>query len=341
MSFRVICLPSAGLAVFAVLFLSGNSKEQPTPSATAEAQDPAQAPRTTPPRAKVTPLAELPPSAPKPLPAPDVSPELRALLTKLRSTFEAGGSKPSRFRLQRQLSELWSNHPPVDVLLYEASDPKADVAYRAHFAARLRNLAKAASPQQRNELAGTIRESLALQPHGNAKLSQALLSFDQQPSSVRAVSAPLASLPPDNTTAGLLAALSLSDSVESRRIRFEHTRRLSSDPDRFPQALQTSLPPLALRPELEVEPMLQRVLSTTSHFPLYQTAVQSCFFRPPSTASLAALEIALSRNTEFGTSEQELLTQRLRAGLLHWSRQVASSRPSLESDIQSLVHRLP
>ena len=340
MNSRDIWLLCAGVVAVAILGLPRKAEEKASPAPPAAVTERVEKPTPTPIHADVAPAESVATTAPEPLAAPEISPELRGLLTRLRGTFEGRGSKPNRFRLQRQLSELWGDHPPVDVLLFEASDPEAPSKYRAHFAARLRNLGKTAPPEQREELAHAMRESLARQPQGNFQLAQALLAFDQQPANVRAVSAPLESPLPDDTTAGLLAALALSGSTESRHIRLEHTRSISSDPDRFPLALQASLPPLALRPELEVGPILHHVLSNTSHFPLYETAVESCFYRPPGSATLAALQVAVARRTEFDVDEQERLTQRIRAGLLRHSRQVATSQPSIHEGIETLLSQL-
>ena len=341
MNFRTLWLLSAVLATLAVVVVFRKAEEQEPPVAPAAAPERPEVAVPVPVSADRLPAGAPAPELSEVLPAPDVSPELRALFTRLRSTFEGRGSRPNRFRLQRQLSELWGDRPPVAVLLSEASDPEAPPEYRAHFAARLRNLGKTTSPEERAALAEAMRECLARQPEGNTALARALLAFDEQPASIRVVSAPLASSPPDDTTAGLLGALALSGSTESRRVRLEHTRAMSSDPDRFPLALQTSLPPLALRPELDIEPVLQRVLTRASHFPLIEAAVQSCFFRPPGSASLAPLRVAVDRRAELDTRERERLTHRLRAGLLGWSSGNTALPPATRAAIESLLNELP
>ena len=85
-----------------------------------------------------------------------MSPELSVTLGKLRETYKAGGSKPNRFRLQRQLSLLWGEAPPVEILLHRSTDPSAPPDYRAHFAKRLLNLGKVSPPESSEQLAGKM-----------------------------------------------------------------------------------------------------------------------------------------------------------------------------------------
>ncbi|MGI9241238.1 MAG: hypothetical protein ACR2RV_10580 [Verrucomicrobiales bacterium] len=271
-----------------------------------------------------------------------MSPELGILLGKLRKTYEAGGSKPNRIRLHRQLSNLWGEAPPVDVLLHESTDPSAPSSYRSHFARRLRNLGKVASPESREQLAGEMRATLASRPAGASSLAQALIAFNDDATNIDAVRQLLDPDSPagDTSDAGLIAALTLSHSAESLSALWDHTLAISEDPDRHSRSLIAALPPLAREPDLDVEPVLRRVLGTSSDFPLYATAIQSCFARPPGEGSLAAIRLATQGRTQFDGEQQQRLGQLLRTGLLRWQRLLSDPSAAQGVAIDTLLNEI-
>jgi len=273
-------------------------------------------------------------------PAPEMGPELRAILAKLRTTYEPGGSKPNQFRLQHQLSALWGETPPVDILLHESTDPIAPPKYRAHFARRLLSLGKVASAEASEQLAGEMRAALVSAPPGSQGLAQALVAFDDSPANIGAVRRLLDRPIDDRESAGFVAALTLSHSLEAQSVLWDYSREISAEADRFPRTLATVLPPLARLPDLEIEPVLERVLSTSSNLPLYETAIQSCFARMPSESSLAVIRLAHQRSTRFDADQQSRIEQLLRAGLLRWQHQSTDASPAQNDRIETLLKQI-
>jgi hypothetical protein len=271
-----------------------------------------------------------------------MSPELSIIFGKLRETYKAGGSKPNRFRLQRQLSTLWGDAPPVDVLLHESTDPSAPSRYRSHFAWRLRHLGKVATPESRDQLAGEMRVALASRPAGTSSLAQALIAFNDNSTNIDAVRQLLDPDAPagDASVAGLVAALTLSHSPESRSAVWDYTRAISADPDRHSRSLIAALPPLAREPDLQVEPVLQRVLETSSDFSLYAIAIESCFARPPSEGSLGVIRLATQGRSQFDDEQQQRIGLLLRAGLLRWQRMLTDPSATQRVIIDTLLNEI-
>ena len=72
-------------------------------------------------------------------------------------------------RLMQELRELWGDAPPVDLLLFEATDPEAPPKYRDYFARSLRNVGKMSPSEARSELAARMREAMAASPAGRSR----------------------------------------------------------------------------------------------------------------------------------------------------------------------------
>jgi hypothetical protein len=268
---------------------------------------------------------------------PEADAGLLARLDRLRETFAPGGSKPKRFLLMKELREQWGDSPPVDLLLFEATDPDAPSKYRDYFARTLRNFGKM-SPAARAELAGKMREAMATSPAGAPHLAHALIAFDDSTASLRTVEARLRTSGDDHSTAGFLAALTMSHATEARTIVLDEARELTDDPDAYPLTLSIALPPLAREPDLQIEQDLERVLSKTTNRDLFLTVIGCCFVRPPEEPAIQAVGTALKRVESFGAEEQERLSQVIRSGLLRWQRQVSgTSSPK----INHLLHKIP
>ena len=263
------------------------------------------------------------------------------MFTKIRATFEPNGSKPNRFRIQRELSIKWGDEPPLDVLLHEATDPTAPRAYRIHFASRLRQLGKKTDPATLEMLVASTRDVLDRNPAGAPDLANALLSIDDSPQSIESVARLLGTAPDDSSAAGFLSALTLSNSPEAKQALLKHTETLSTAPDQHPASLVTALPTLARIPEYPIEPLLDRVLTETSHPCVYEATIASALARPPGPTSLTTLQLAHERTSQFDAATQVRLNARLRSGLIQWRRRAPQLPSSTSSAIDSLLNSLP
>jgi len=328
-SLLCVTVATAGLIVFLVVRNAGPS---PEPTATPPTKRPAPESK---PEAIPSPPApvEVPPRT-----RPEIDASLLARLDRLRESFAPGGSKPNRFLLMKELREQWGNSPPVDLLLFEATDPDAPLKYRDYLARTLRNFGKMSPAEARAELAGKMREAMTTSPAGAPHLAHALIAFDDSPASLRTVEARLRTTGDDVTTAGFLAALTMSHATEARTIVLDETRGLTDDPDTYPLSLSIALPPLAREGDLQIEPDLERVLSKTTHQDLFLTVIGCCFVRPPEEPAIQAVGAALERVESFGAEEQERLSQAIRSGLLRWQAQFPG--PS-SPKINQLLHKLP
>ena len=229
----------------------------------------------------------------------------------------------------------------MDVLLHEATDPSAPRGYRIHFASRLRQLGKKADPETLALLATSTRHTLNRNPAGAPDLAHALLSIDDSPQSIESVTRLLETAPDDTSAAGFLSALTLSNAPDAKQALLDHTELLTTNPDQHPASLVTALPTLARIPEFDVEPILERVLAKTTHTRVYEATIASALARPPGKASLATLQLAHERSSQFDTATQARLTARLRSGLIQWQRQAVQLPSSTSSAIDSLINSLP
>ncbi len=185
-----------------------------------------------------------------------------------------------------------------------------------------------------------MRVALASAPSGFQGLAEALVAFDDSAKNIGAVKQQLDRPHTDQQSAGLVAALTLSSSPEARTALWDHSRAIADEPDRFPRTLVAALPPLARVPELEVEPVLQRVIAASSSLPLYETAIESCFVRQASDSSLAVIRLAHLRSKQFEVDQQKRIQGLLRAGLLRWQRQSANSTPAQNEGIETLLNEI-
>lgn len=269
-------------------------------------------------------------------------PATRDLLDGLRESFGPRGSKPNRFRFMRRLDELWGDSPPIAVLLQESIDPAASDGYRAHFAGRLRNLGKSASPGDRRALAAAMREMLSGTPIEieTGLLAQSLIGIDDSPESIGAVDARISGDRGDEETAGLLAGLVLSRSPASRAAVWRHTRTFANAPDSHPLSLGLTLPPLAREPGIPIEPILLDIVKATGRYELFATAVESVFVRSPTGAGVATAEAAIRRSGAFGEERAAQIQAFVRRGLTEWTRHPEAG-PEITQPIDSLLERIP
>ena len=173
-------------------------------------------------------------------------------------------------------------------------------------------------------------------------MAQALIAFNDSLTNIDAVRQLLDADPPADEpgSAGLVAALTLSHSPEARSAVWDHARAICATPDRHSSSLIAALPMLAREPDLEVEPVLQRVVANSSDFSLYATAIESCFARPPSEGSLGVIRLATRGRTQFDDEQQQRIGDLLRAGLLRWQRMLTDPAAAQHVTINTLLNEI-